>query len=255
MAAELRGHPKDNNDHDKIQVGKRYLTDVVKEPTYKPVAWAHSQYTALNKHNLNLNCTYLGSPICCEALETSSSASDNIVKDRGVGLGYGDLQSSHNNMLKQRLKMGISHDSSLHSNGAGNKGIFHHCKLHREYVSSAYELKQFAQAKELSDIDDERARRVKLVKYFTDPEEIAWSKIWLRGVHNHMQSEKVLPLSADEQYLFSKFVVTKTCHTHSTVDSGTTTEPKTMIVNTSWDEWIEPLTLHARHPFGYHKMW
>jgi len=73
--------------------------------------------------------------------------------------------------------------------------------------------------------------------YVTSPETVRNSTIWLQRVSQHMQSERVPDRTeVDTEYL-SRFHYTRTCG-----DSG---EVET------WDEWIEPITITARHPFGF----
>ena len=59
---------------------------------------------------------------------------------------------------------------------------------------------------------------------------------WLDRLSDHMKSsEHLLANDVDNEFL-SKFHVTATC------PDGQTDE---------WDEYIEPLTIHARHPLGF----
>lgn len=64
------------------------------------------------------------------------------------------------------------------------------------------------------------------------------SKKWLKLVKSHMNYHNGVPLTVSDtdHYYLSKFEVTRKCNDKKR--------------NENWIEWIEPLTIHARHPFG-----
>ena len=91
-------------------------------------------------------------------------------------------------------------------------------------------------AAELNTILDFDQRKNAFVKHVRA--DVNASTIWLDLVHQHMQSENDPPVTAEHLEYMSRFQVTKTCsgaHTHH---------------SSSWIEWIEPLSIHARHPFA-----
>jgi len=110
------------------------------------------------------------------------------------------------------------------------------CTIQREYVPSEYEKKQFNKSIEISKILNETHRLDALIKFFID--DIPLSIRWLERVHIRSRLTDDTPATEDDELFLSKFVVTKTCHGRDRL-------------STSWIEWIEPLTVHARHPFGY----
>lgn len=126
----------------------------------------------------------------------------------------------------------ISFFSTLHSN---DKHARHHCSTERIYLQSPYEEGQFQMAKKLSMIDDAKIRRSLLVDFITSQEQIDSANIWLEMVKNQMMNS-TYEIENVHMYL-SRFRITKHC-------SSPTKRSYT------WDEWIEPLTVHTRHPFS-----
>lgn len=117
-----------------------------------------------------------------------------------------------------------------------------HCKQHREYYPSAYETRHYNKAKELIEKypTDYTTRRDELLKFITSAEEIEDAKIWLERVRVHMNdngnSSPAISNDDDLKYL-SRFRVTVSCTRNMTLGQ--------------WDEWIEPLSIHFRHPFAF----
>lgn len=111
------------------------------------------------------------------------------------------------------------------------------CNIERKYIPSKYEDEHFKAAEGIGRLQDINARRTAVVNFFRS--DIPDSNIWLDRVKHHMKSENTPNITkADWDYL-SRFEVTKTCtggHKY---------------LSKSWVEWIEPLTMHARHPFSY----
>jgi len=118
------------------------------------------------------------------------------------------------------------------------------CYVTKVYEPSPYEVKHVRKAHELASIADEKGRRDELLTFmFAD---IPDSNVWLERVRDRMLSgdASLAPTSTDWDYL-SRFVITEQCtvkHSHS---GQMTTTSKTRY------EWIEPLTVHMRHPFGF----
>lgn len=110
------------------------------------------------------------------------------------------------------------------------------CKITKVYEPSPYETLHFEMAANLSRISDFGERTKKLVEYIRG--DIDASNVWLERVQVHMQSEVVPEGVKEDMEHMSRFIVTKSCKggaSHS---------------NTTWMEWIEPLTIHARNPFS-----
>jgi hypothetical protein len=106
-------------------------------------------------------------------------------------------------------------------------------------MSSPYELKHFEMAKILSAISDSKVRRRLLVDFITSQEEVDNSNTWLKRVQLRMNNSTLvnqLAIEDDYKYL-SRFKVTKYCHASTKK-------------NITWNEWIEPITVHARNPFS-----
>lgn len=110
------------------------------------------------------------------------------------------------------------------------------CKITKVYVPSAYEMLHFEVAANLTLIADFKTRKEKLIAFMHD--DIEASNIWLERVRVHMESEAVPTGVKEDMDYLSRFMVTKAC-------SGAAAH-----MSSTWVEWIEPLTVHARHPFA-----
>lgn len=110
------------------------------------------------------------------------------------------------------------------------------CTITKEYVPSPYEEKNLAKAESLHAIADTKQRTQALIDFIR--EEIPASHVWLDRVKKHMDSELVPEATKDDLEYLSRFKMTKTC-------TGTYSH-----LSSTWVEWIEPLTVHARHPFA-----
>lgn len=125
------------------------------------------------------------------------------------------------------------------------------CTVQKKYVSSPQELRELAEADRIERIPgDKEAYMIEdryhaLMKYVTSDEYIRNSTIWLERVKHHMGGvgEAVAESPADREYL-SRFEFTRTCTSVSGAGEASVT---------SWTEWIEPIGITARHPFGFGK--
>lgn len=111
------------------------------------------------------------------------------------------------------------------------------CQIKRQYVPSPYENYNLELAKNLTDVEIDINRKNLFITFCRA--EVDASNIWLERVRVHMETEHVPEGNDDDLKYLSRFVVTKTC----------TGEGQTEL-STTWTEWIEPLTIHARHPFA-----
>jgi hypothetical protein len=111
------------------------------------------------------------------------------------------------------------------------------CQINRVYIPSPYESFNFEMAKNLSEVAIEVNRKNLFINYCR--EEVDASNVWLERVKVHMASESVPEGSEVDLKYLSRFQVTRTCPGEG--------QPR---VSSTWTEWIEPLTIHARHPFG-----
>mmetsp|Transcript_2392 Transcript_2392/g.2507 ORF Transcript_2392/g.2507 Transcript_2392/m.2507 type:complete len:482 (+) Transcript_2392:130-1575(+) len=118
------------------------------------------------------------------------------------------------------------------------KGV---CRQQKRYISSPYELNQYRVAVKVGEIDNENERSTELIKFLSSPEELEASIRWLKRVKYYSTNsthkyEWNHPFHEDDYKYLSYYNVTETCSNH--------------IYNNWWLEWIEPLTIHARHPFS-----
>ena len=110
-----------------------------------------------------------------------------------------------------------------------------HCPHTREYIPSQYELEHINKAKEFSDIEDVNVRYYKILDYAFSPEQVEHSRNWLKRVNAHMNSSIDAPYHEHDEIYLSRFIDTHVCHNKTFVRT----------------EWIEPLTVHSRHPFAW----
>jgi hypothetical protein len=93
-------------------------------------------------------------------------------------------------------------------------------------------------AEDMSLLPDEDDRRNLFIKYLRN--EVDASNLWLERVRVHMHSEDVPTGNEDDVKYLSRFEATKTC-----------TGDVMGRLSSKWTEWIEPLTIHTRHPFAH----
>lgn len=111
------------------------------------------------------------------------------------------------------------------------------CTVKRLYIPSPYEVRHIEFAASLATMTAEAADKA-LVDFLVTDREVNEAILWLDRVKYRMKSRGKYPEVANEddfKYM-SRFRVTKRCP-HSKLDA-------------EWDEWIEPLSVHARHPFA-----
>jgi hypothetical protein len=174
-----------------------------------------------------------GRAICCSAVTPSSGE----YFSKPIGNNYSPF-SPHSRRYRGE-EDGASSSSST-SSSAADRNADETCTLHKVYVSSPQELRDLAMADHISSLSSDHtdpARFKALMDYVLHPETLQNSTKWLNRVSLHMGLDAVsrdLLTSDDFEYL-SRFEVTRTC--------GGRVE--------RWIEWIEPITIHARHPFSF----
>ena len=111
------------------------------------------------------------------------------------------------------------------------------CEIIKSYVPSPLELRDYEKAKQIDsmDINNREAKFNALLDYALSDEMITNSTKWLNRVTVHMSSYDSPQITNDDMEFLSRFHVTRKCGSEIT----------------EWDEWIEPLTITARHPFGF----
>ena len=199
---------------------------------------------SINSKTVQMDCKYLNKDICCSALEEEP--------------------------LRESPDLGVSMEmiSKIQQTGS--------CVTTKEYVPSPYETRHLLKAKEISQFRHQKRLNATLDFMFR-PEEIEASQRWLErvkvrmkprggsrrrkdashrgGDHLHGQVadrgkrslgevlDQVMhhPVHPDDDEYMSKFIVNKTCR--GVEQSGE-------VSSKQWVEWIEPLSVHARHPYG-----
>lgn len=178
------------------------------------VHWGNKFDVPLDSNNVALNClSPSGKPVCCEAIDETSQYGIN---SRGVG---NEFASVSNSIME----------------------IADSCDITKEYFSSPQEIRDLDYSLRLQTIQDFDERFVKLLDYITSTEVVANSTAWLSRISYHMSNPQLYVVNSNTQHhkddieYLSYFLVTKTCQKSGTL---------------SWMEWIEPLTITARHPFA-----
>ena len=129
-----------------------------------------------------------------------------------------------------------SEESVNAENGNSFSNHHKHCEISRKYIPSPHELLELDLAYWLQNMTDVEVRWTNLTWLIASDGMLDNSTKWLDRLSDHMKSsEHLLANDVDNEFL-SKFHVTATC------PDGQTDE---------WDEYIEPLTIHARHPLGF----
>jgi hypothetical protein len=118
--------------------------------------------------------------------------------------------------------------------------LHHHCSLVKKYFPSPYEKRHLEVAEELAKIPELHNRTIKFIEFIESSEEIDHTKRWLDRVATRQQGIPLTENDIDREYL-SRFRVTRKCSNNA--------------ANHSWWEYIEPLSVHARHPFGLGECW
>ena len=113
------------------------------------------------------------------------------------------------------------------------------CTYTRTYIPSIYEKQQFLWAQNFDGIADDSVRRNTITDYLLSTENLNQSFLWTERVSDRMKYPLKYAFSLvydeiDKMYL-SRFNITRNCPMHSAV---------------TWIEWIEQLSIHARHPFS-----
>lgn len=173
-----------------------------------------------------------GRAICCSAVTPPSG--DYFSKP--IGNNYSPF-SPHSRRYRGEEE-GASSSSS--SSSTGDRNTDDTCTLQKVYISSPQELRDLAMADHISTLSSDHtdpARFKALMDYVLHPETLSNSTKWLNRVSLHMGLEAVPRdlLTRDDYEYLSRFEVTRTC--------GGRVE--------RWIEWIEPITIHARHPFSF----
>lgn len=176
------------------------------------VKWGNTFDVSLTSENVIRSCTLPDSrPVCCSAVEKSDKV-DNKRSSKPIG----------ENMEYREDKF------------YGDE-----CKLTKVYVSSPQELRDLQFSEHINSLSADHTDTIRLetlVNYTISEEIVRNSSLWLDRVKYHMSSEKSPEYNKNLDFEFlSRFEFTRTC--------GSKIE--------KWIEWIEPLTITARHPFAF----
>lgn len=109
-----------------------------------------------------------------------------------------------------------------------------HCVIKKEYLPSPYEVRHLRKAEELAEITDLKHRTEKFIEFVESSAEVEHAQKWLERIKIRQTNLNVVENAVDREYL-SRFKVIQKCQNKP---------------DTFWLEYIEPLSVHARHPFG-----
>jgi hypothetical protein len=204
----------------------------------KCVKWGNTFDVPLNTKNIVLDCTKPedGRRVCCAAVNSSVAR-----VSRGVGLDY-SYQYWLNHRLPSLQQLPPQQPQQQSQQPSTQQQQVHHgkCEIRKQYFSSPLELYDIELSKQIENItnDDDRSKKFEaLLNYVTSDEAHDKSVRWLNRVRAHMLQDPLPGQETQEDRdLLSYFLVTRTCG-NGLVES--------------WKEWIEPITIHARHPFGF----
>lgn len=192
------------------------------------VQWGGT-FDGVQTKNIVMDCTYNGYPICCNAT----------------------VDSTLINVDPERLPTSLS--SHHHAHGSSGGHASSSCTIKREYIASPYELRHYNVSVAINKHSDEEFRRKAYMEFLFSKEEIKANFKWLERIRIRGSSEFVPEATEDDYEYLSRFKMTKTCPHYtgssSLNASGAAVKPITT-TTTVWYEWIEPLTIHARHPFS-----
>ncbi len=189
--------------------------------------WGNTFDVPLNSKNLLRPCKLPdGRAVCCSAL-MNYTKSDSFSKPVGW-----NFHPSNYGAMHERREIIEESNSRV---GKNEK-----CTLEKQYISSPQELRDFAKAMQISalSVDYKDPKRFEaLINYVFSDEVVTNSTKWLIRVHEHMTSDSTTDHSThkDDWEFLSRFEFTRKC--------GNSVE--------KWIEWIEPITIPARHPFGF----
>lgn len=197
------------------------------------VKWGNTFDVSLESANVIRNCNLPdGRKICCAAVSNNTAT-------RGVGASYVPKRSG-----------------SIPPNGPKSRAS---CTVEKHYVSSPQELRELAEAEKIERIPGDKslymieARYHALMEYVTSDDYIRNSTLWLDRVKAHMggvgpgEGDEETGNVIDKEFL-SRFEFTRTC---TSTDKGGIAAGSASTTVTKWTEWIEPVGITARHPFGF----
>ena len=196
----------------------------------KCVKWGNTFDVPLNSKNVVLDCQKPdGRKVCCSAVEPFGRYQS--LNSRGVGIDF-SLKTAK--AIRDNSKTIAAQDIS--------------CEVTKKYVSSPLELKDIAFSRSIENISDPDNKFDALLNYVTSEELTVISTRWLNRVSEHMKSAHIPSETRDDREYLSYFLVTRICRRG--IGAGADANGP-VVEQSSWKEWIEPITVHARHPFGF----
>ena len=146
----------------------------------------------------------------------------------------GDTQEIH---MKADFRH-IPHGNHHHKSELRRGNLPRMCHEESNYIPSSYEIDQLHTAAEIGGIQDEKMAHLKFIEFITSEVQLNNSFLWLTRVMERQRYPYETPtteqMEIDVKYL-SRF-------NRSLVCDGDVVE--------SWVDWIEPISVHGRHPYS-----
>ena len=186
------------------------------------IQWGET-FQPVESNLIRRECVTHGYPVCCALVSNTTTTTTTTAT----------AAANPNVNLYERNFEKVNNDNKNNINHYDHRN----CPRTREYIPSSYELEHINKAKEFNTIENDDARYNAILDYAFSYEQVEHSRNWLKRVEAHMNSSSDPPFSIHDERYLSRFVETYNCkHVNKT------------FVRT---EWIEPLTIHSRHPFAW----
>ena len=211
----------------------------------KGIEWG-TTFGGIDAKNVKFECALNKLSMCCEAFDNDYG--NNTISNS-------DASTSHHH---HHISRGIGNDYELKQKDVIKKQHnANNCYINKTYIASEFELLNIDYAVFIDQISDPKEREDKFLEIIYSNEYITNSTKWLARIKEHMSTPPIITAPTIDDYTFlSRFEMSIICtgtgtgasSSNSSLHSGSSTgehhAPHT------WVEWIEPLTLTARHPFA-----
>ena len=204
------------------------------------IEWGNT-FGGIDAKNVKFECSLNKISMCCEAFDdVNYNETTHHHMSRGIGNDYELKQTKHK-------------DTPIN-----NKHISNHCYINKTYISSEFELININYAILIDQISDPKEREDKFLEIIYSNEYITNSTKWLARIKHHMSTPHIITIPTSDDYVYlSRFEMFIICNGTSTTGTNSNSSAHVGSSGTgehhpphTWIEWIEPLTLTARHPFA-----
>ena len=206
--------------------------------TIKGIEWG-TTFGGIDAKNVKFECSLNQLSMCCEAFDNNISNSDTSTTHHHLSRGIGNDYE-----LKQKDIIKKQHNAN-------------NCYTNKTYISSEFELLNINYAILIHQISDPKEREDKFLEIIYSNEYITNSTKWLACIKHHMSTPHIIATPTTDDYTYlSRFEMSVICtgtgsssNSSAHIDSSSSGAAHPHAPHT-WIEWIEPLTLTARHPLA-----